>query len=123
MNLSVHTKRKGTQGLIKSYPWISMGSFVLLLVFANMYQRAVEDQKALRRQRGSPPLLSILLSVPQHTLASIPIIRMNLLCAKGLGNEIDLAESESTLRSWAKHVKSETELHFYRFRQHPEQFE
>jgi len=48
---------------------------------------------------------------------------MNLLCATQLGKEIDFTQNESTLRTWSQRIKSETDRHFYRFRQHPDQFE
>jgi hypothetical protein len=50
---------------------------------------------------------------------------MNLLCATGLSPaaEPDIGASLATLQSWAAHVRSETDRHWYRFRQNPTGFE
>jgi hypothetical protein len=53
------------------------------------------------------------------------IARMNLLCAEGLpGAEgLDVERCLTALAEMANRVRSETERHLYRFRQHPAEFE
>jgi len=109
---------------VASSPLSVTSAFVaILLAFAQTYQCAISHQKPTPGLLISPPLLSIVFTTPANRLPSIPIARMNLLCATGLDQNIDLAQNESTLRDWAQHIKSETARHFYRFRAHPEQFE
>jgi hypothetical protein len=58
------------------------------------------------------------------TASTVPITLRNTLCAKGLSTpEAEAELSQSTLSSWAKRVRSETERHFYRFRRNPTEFE
>jgi hypothetical protein len=58
-------------------------------------------------------------------LARIPVARINLLCAQGLaqGERLGVEQLQTSLETWAKRVKSETERHRYRFRQNPAEFE
>jgi hypothetical protein len=69
--------------------------------------------------------LSELLSLPPGRISQVPIARMNLLCAQHLSpaNEPNLDQCESTVKAWAKRIASETERHWYRFRQNPAEFE
>jgi hypothetical protein len=63
--------------------------------------------------------------LPSESLAAVPITRANLLCANGLSSSgaTDIFTSEATVKCWAEHVKSETERHWYRFQQHPGDYE
>ncbi len=50
---------------------------------------------------------------------------MNLLCAEGLpgAEDLDVGRSLAVLDEMAARVKSETERHFYRFKNNPSDFE
>ena len=73
----------------------------------------------------TPASLPELLSAPPEGLAVVPIARMNLLCAQGLSGEVnpDVGESLAAMEAWAKRVQSETDRHWYRFRQNPAEYE
>jgi hypothetical protein len=66
-----------------------------------------------------------LLTLPRQGLAEVPIARMNLLCAQGLSapNEPSVEARLAAVASWAERVRSETDRHWYRFRQQPGEFE
>jgi len=51
--------------------------------------------------------------------------QINLACAESLfgAETLNLRESLTLLDQWAKHVKSETERHLYRFRKSPNEFQ
>jgi hypothetical protein len=53
------------------------------------------------------------------------IALVNLKCAGGLrgAEHLEVEACLAKLDDWAKHVKTETERHLYRFRQHPEEYE
>lgn len=65
-----------------------------------------------------------LLLLNERPAAYADIAIANLDCAAGLpGSEkLDVAECLKTLGEWAARVRSETEKHFYRFRQSPAEF-
>jgi hypothetical protein len=85
----------------------------------------------IRTSRGSETLvtelrsLSALTQLPSKSLARVPITQANLLCTEGLssGGASDIPAAEATVKSWAEHVKSETERHLYRFQQRPSEYE
>ncbi len=49
---------------------------------------------------------------------------MNLLCAEGLpgAEDLNLSQCLERLDGMAKYVKGETDRHYYKFREHPEQY-
>jgi hypothetical protein len=72
-----------------------------------------------------PNSLGGLTQLPSKSLAGVPITRANLLCTEGLssGGASYIQVAEATVKSWAEHVKSETERHWYRFQQRPGEYE
>jgi hypothetical protein len=74
---------------------------------------------------AAPASLKELLALPPASLSGVDIARMNLLCAQGLpgAEDLDVASSLAMLDQMAERVRSETERHFYRFRQNPSEFE
>lgn len=74
---------------------------------------------------GANQTLPELLALPPEPLGQVSIARMNLLCTEGLTvtNEPDVEGCMATLGKWAERVRSETERHFYRFKQNPAEFE
>ena len=69
--------------------------------------------------------LETLVALPALALQKIDVARMNLLCAQGLpgADGFDLEVSLVELDEMAARVRSETELHFYRFQRSPAEFE
>jgi hypothetical protein len=72
-----------------------------------------------------PATLRALLDSPGAALSNLDLARMNLLCAEGLiGNESMAIDGLlALLDAWAARVKSETDLHRYRFVRNPAEFE
>ncbi len=76
--------------------------------------------------RKSPSAtLAELISLPPTRLTQVPLVELNLQCARGLckTNEPDLKACTATLEAWAARVRSETERHQYRFERNPAEFE
>jgi Transglutaminase-like superfamily len=76
-------------------------------------------------RRPHPSSLAELLSLAPARIAEVPLVELNLLCARGLcsSNEPDPPACAATLEAWAAHVRSETERHEYRFERNPAEFE
>src|ERR1035437_4588273 len=74
---------------------------------------------------ATPNALAGILAMNQSELSRIDVATMNLLCAQGLSpaGELDVEQCLRTLDSWADRVRTETERHWYRFRQNPPEFE
>jgi len=115
------------ESLTKSPVFVTITFLIIVLASAQIYQHTdhLHHQRDQRDWRSTriPPLFTLLLKTPTRSLSTVPIARMNFLCATGLREEIHLSRDESTLQTWAQRIKSETDRHFYHFRQHPEQFE
>ena len=75
-------------------------------------------------QFHQPRTLKELLALPPNQIEHCDIGLMNLLCAKGLSGAADLNVQDclKKLDGLAARVKFETDRHYYRFREHPEQF-
>lgn len=71
-----------------------------------------------------PTRLAELLAIPTADLDKVDMGLINILCAEGLpGSEnLNVQKSLDALDTWAQHVKTETQRHFYRFVEHPELF-
>lgn len=71
-----------------------------------------------------PRTLNELLALAPADLDKCDIGLMNLLCAEGLPDttDLDVQECLKKLDGLAIRAKSETDRHYYRFREHPEQF-
>lgn len=71
-----------------------------------------------------PVTLKELLVLSPADLEKCDLARMNLLCAEGLPGSEDLKidGTLTTLDSWAKHVKSETDRNFHHFQENPKEF-
>jgi Transglutaminase-like superfamily len=80
---------------------------------------------ARERQRPHPASLAELLAPGPARLAEVPLLELNLLCARGLcaTNEPDLPACGAILETWASRVRSETERHQHRFARNPAEFE
>ena len=76
-------------------------------------------------QRLHPATLAELLALAPTRLPEVPLVELNLLCARGLcaTNEPDIQTCAATLEAWAARVRSETERHQYRFDRNPAEFE
>ncbi|MGA2278696.1 MAG: hypothetical protein ABSG80_00170 [Verrucomicrobiota bacterium] len=81
----------------------------------------VAKQPAPFRQ---PRTFKELLALPPEQLDRCDIGLMNLLCAEGLpgAENLDVQDCLKKLDDLATTVKFETDRHYYRFREHPEQF-
>jgi hypothetical protein len=104
----------------------SIGVFVVALGWLALLNSKETSRKvpAQFRAEGPAPLCA-LLALPPDELALVPVDRMNLLCARDLSpaNQPNLEQCQSTLNAWANRVRSETDRHWYRFRQNPAKFE
>ena len=71
-----------------------------------------------------PRTLKELLALSSANLEKCDIGLMNLLCAEGLpgAENLDVQECLKKLDGMAEYVKSETQRHEYRFREHPDEF-
>jgi hypothetical protein len=71
-----------------------------------------------------PRTFKELLTLSSAQLERCDIGLMNLLCAEGLpgAEALSLSECLEHLDSMAKFVKGETDRHYYKFREHPEQY-
>ena len=72
----------------------------------------------------SPQTLSELLGLPTSELGRCDTAMLNLLCAQGLpgAEQINISDYLATLDQWARHVRSETERNFHKFRDNPADF-
>jgi hypothetical protein len=73
---------------------------------------------------AEPTTLRTLLAAEPATLGKLDIGFINLLCAEGLPGVAQMSPKPAlaTLDEWAKRAASETERHFYKFRQCPADF-
>ncbi len=71
-----------------------------------------------------PTSFAELCALETNDLERCDIALMNLLCAEGLvGSEhLNISSNLTLLDNFAKYVKSETERHLYKFREHPDEF-
>ena len=106
-----------------------MGAPITLLVLAVMATCGVMafrwwGRSALNPQ-PQPTSLEGVMRLPASQLARIPITRLNLLCAEGLpsAGQLEIEEFQTVIQSWARHVRSETDRHLYRFQRNPQEFE
>lgn len=79
----------------------------------------------LGRPARHPASLNALLALPETELARCDIALMNLLCAEGLPGADNLNRESllAQLDAWASRIRTETDLHSYRFRANPSEFE
>ena len=73
---------------------------------------------------AAPVSLSELLALPVGPLASIDLALMNLLCAQELpgASELNVSNLLATLDQWAVRVQRETQRHYYRYRNNPQEY-
>ena len=103
--------------------WTAIAASVAVGIAFAMHPKSSEHSGS--NSPHLPASLAELLSTPPEGLADIPIARMNLLCAQGLSaeGEPDVGRSLTAIEPWAKRVQSETDRHWYRFRQNPAEYE
>lgn len=82
----------------------------------------------LQHARGQPSQLSeatIALTTSAPGPAGLDIAEVNLLCARHLpgAEAIDVQDALATLDTWTSRVHSETDRHFYKFHQHPAEYQ
>jgi regulator of sirC expression with transglutaminase-like and TPR domain len=75
-------------------------------------------------QHKQPVTLAELTNLPPSQLEHCDIGLMNLLCAQGLrgSEDLDIANCSELLDNLARRVASETDRHFYRFRNNPTEY-
>ena len=85
---------------------------------------AVSSVPASTSNSTQPTTLDELLALPPAKLEQCDIALIDLICAKGLrGSEhLDIPACLKTLDNWTEAVKTETQRHEYRFRDHPEDY-
>lgn len=71
-----------------------------------------------------PHTLNELLALTPAQLEQCDIGLMNLLCAEGLpgAEELSVSNCVERLDGMAKYIQAETQRHYYKFREHPEQY-
>src|ERR1035437_2435939 len=71
-----------------------------------------------------PRTFKELLALPTAQLERCDIGLVNLLCAEGLpgAEELEVQTCLKKLDNWAEQVRVETDRHYYRFREHPEEY-
>src|ERR1019366_3027017 len=113
----------------KKSRWVVLVLAVLFIaagVFAwiRFHPKAKEILAAATHNPSQPQTLKELLALSPAELEKCDIGLMNLLCAKGLAGaeNLDVQDCLKKLDGMADYVKSETERHAYRFREHPEEF-
>ena len=123
-------RRKSCQALRSKLRWpLAICAFLLISVVVSawlcLYQKPrASDITANSTQFHQPRTLKELLTLSPTNLEDCDIGLMNLLCAEGLpgAEDLDIPDGLSKLDSMADYVKSETQRHAYRFREHPEEF-
>jgi hypothetical protein len=113
----------------KQFRWIfPFIAFVLLgvctLAWIHFHQQPPLIAKTNSSQFHQPRMLKELLALSPTDLDKCDIGLMNLLCAEGLpgAENLDAQQCLKKLDSMADYVKEETQRHYYRFREHPEDF-
>jgi hypothetical protein len=102
--------------------WVALGLLGLTLPLVIPIVMKVTPEGS--RSPAPTGSLSEVLSVPAERLDSVPIGRMNLLCAQGLTTATpDTDQCLATLQTWAERVRTETARHHYRFERNPVEFE
>jgi hypothetical protein len=104
-----------------------MVAVAVLVTLGVLRTRSLPGASASPQHRAdaAPGALAGILAMNQSELGRIDAATMNLLCAQGLSpsGEPDVEHCLRTLGDWADRVRSETERHWYRFRQNPAEFE
>lgn len=95
-----------------------------VLVWIHFYPKQNKNVAATTHNSAQPRTLKELLALSPAELEKVDIGLMNLLCAKGLpgAENLDVQDCLKKLDGMADYVKSETQRHAYRFREHPEEF-
>ncbi len=106
---------------------IIAGVLLVVAAFATflLWPAAKPPPKETAKINVQPPrTLEELLQLKPDQLEEIDIALMNLLCAKGLlgAEDLNVSECLERLDGMAKYIKTETARHFYKFREHPEQY-
>jgi len=103
----------------------TLRALYLALLVSGPVAAAVSFFMTRANPQHRPLSLAELLKISSERQTLAPVAELNLLCAQGLeaGNGPDLAQCQSTISLWAKHVQSETERHRYRFTKNPAEFE
>lgn len=66
-----------------------------------------------------------ILRLPLQFLANVPVTDANLLCSEGLSiqHPTNISHAEALVKTWAQHVKAETNRHWYRYQQNSAEYE
>jgi hypothetical protein len=90
----------------------------------NLHPKPKENVADAAHASTKPGTLRELLALPPEQLDKVDVGLMSLLCAEGLpGSEnLDVEACLEKLDDLATKAKFDTDRHFYRFREHPEQF-
>ena len=102
------------------------GSFTVLM-WSRLYcepQKATLVSGVASSRSTIPATFEELIAAPASEIEHCDIALMNSLCSEGLPGAEDLIVTNSLfiLDEWAKHVRSETERNFHRYRDNPANF-
>jgi hypothetical protein len=113
----------------KKFRWVLLLiAFVLIAAGTLAWIHSRRISQAIAKTKSSqfhqPQTLKELLALPPADLDECDIGLMNLLCAEGLpgAENLNVQDCLKKLDDLAATVKFETDRHYYRFREHPEQF-
>lgn len=132
------SRRRGARELPQPKPrawrWLAVAACGLTLLVGSVLIFHARDKHSSVMAQGSEPSaqakpvapvsLSELLELPVGSLASMDLALMNLLCAQELpgASELNVSNLLATLDQWAFRVQRETQRHYYRYRNNPQEY-